>query len=337
MYINLLFIDDPVSNPARLSGKKEKTVNKTILGLGAMILLMASNSRAEPRVEKNIVYGMYSGLALLMDVHYPETPNQCGVLFVAGSGWQASLGYNSPGLKEKTSQVGLWVPPLLRAGYTVFTINHRAAPRFHYPAALKDVQRAVRFIRHHAKDYGIDPAHIGGVAGSSGAHLVCLAAMLGAPGIADDPDPVNREPATLQCLALRAAPIDMSKMAGNADPEGIAYVVSFMGMFPSKARAIAKIYTEASPILHVAPKAPPVLLIHGNADKTVPFQQSVAMEKALRSVNVPVKLLCIPGGGHGPDFEAEGNPPSSWPDFLSETVRWLDRYLKPSHPDKSDN
>jgi acetyl esterase/lipase len=111
---------------------------------------------------------------------------------------------------------GRWGPPLLRAGYTVFAINHRGAPRFHYPAAVDDVQRAVRFARHHARPFGIDPNRIGGVGGSSGAHLIGLVAMLGAPGIADDQDPVNREPATLQCVVLRAGPSDMKQMIGSS-------------------------------------------------------------------------------------------------------------------------
>ncbi|MCG7854137.1 MAG: prolyl oligopeptidase family serine peptidase, partial [Methanosarcinaceae archaeon] len=98
---------------------------------------------------------------------------------------------------------------------------------------------------------------------------------------------------------------------------------------------IAKIYTEASPISHVSSSSPPVLLMHGDADKTVPYQQSVMMEKALRAVNVPVKLLSIPGGEHGPDFEAKGKPHPDWPDYLGETVRWLDRYLKPA-PEGAD-
>ena len=89
-------------------------------------------------------------------------------------------------------------------------------PRFHYPAAVEDVQRAVRFIRHHAKVYGIDPARLGGLGGSSGGHLIGLAATLGAPGIAADPDPVNREPATLQAIVLRATPTDLSRPSPTA-------------------------------------------------------------------------------------------------------------------------
>ena len=165
-----------------------------------------------------------------MDVHRPETGNGHGVIFVAGSGWSAPLGYSATGLKE--AQVSDWVPALLQAGYTVFAVNHRATPRFHYPAPVDDIQRAIRFIRHNAKQFGIDPARLGAIGGSSGGHLVGLAAMLSAPGISDDPDPVNRQPATLQCIVLRAAPSDLKAMIG-ASGIGTAAVVAFLNRLPT--------------------------------------------------------------------------------------------------------
>ncbi len=107
-----------------------------------------------------------------------------------------------------------WLEALLRGGYTVFMINHRATPRFHYPEPVEDVQRAVRFVRHNAARFGVDPGRLGGVGESSGAHLIALVAMLGAPAIPSDRDPVNAQPATLQAVATRAAPADLSKMVG---------------------------------------------------------------------------------------------------------------------------
>ena len=160
---------------------------------------------AGARVEPNVVYGMYSGLALLLDVHRPATPNGYGVIFVSGSGWQAPTTYDATPLKQ--NQIPIWGPPLLKAGYTVFALNHRAVPRFHYPGAVEDVQRAIRFVRHHAKEYRIDPERIGGMGGSSGGHLIALAALLAAPGIAGDPDP--RE--------SRAGDAAGDRAAGHAD------------------------------------------------------------------------------------------------------------------------
>ena len=142
-------------------GRRDR-VHRLLVAIGVIIgLSAATDTRAQSRVEKNVIYGMYSGLALLMDVHHPAQANGYGIVFVSGSGWQAPLNYGAVGLKE--AQIPIWAPPLLRAGYTVFAINHRAAPRFHYPTAVEDVQRAVRFVRHHARQFGIDPIRIGGI------------------------------------------------------------------------------------------------------------------------------------------------------------------------------
>lgn len=281
----------------------------------------APGNAPAPRVDSDVVYGMYSGLALLLDVHHPAKPNGFGVVFISGSGWQADPAYGAAPLKSQ--QIPLWGPPLLAAGYTVFALNHRAAPRFHYPAAIDDVQRAIRFVRAHANAYGIDPAHLGGVGGSSGGHLLGLAAMLASAGDPASTDPVEREAASLQAVVLRAPLLDL-RTVGTV--EGDAYVTSFLEAPPSNASAAA-VYAAASPITHVTSHSPPTLLLHGDADTLVPLTQSAAMQAALAAAGVPVRLVTIPGGIHGADFgAAQGR--ADWPDYYAETVRWLDQYLR---------
>jgi acetyl esterase/lipase len=279
--------------------------------------LLLDQAAPQPRIESNVLYGMYSGLALLMDVYYPEKPNGYGVIFISGSGWRASQEYNAEPLKQG-GQAQLYGPRLTAAGYTVFSISHRAAPRFRYPAQVEDAQRAVRFVRHNAGRFDIRADRIGAVGGSSGGHLVELLGVLDGAGIKDDPDPVNRESAKVQCVVARAAPADLARMT----------VTEFMGMSPPDPKVRNTVedraYRQASPLHHVSPNSAPILLIHGDADKSVPFDQSEMMEKALRAAGVPTSLLRIPGGGHGPTFPGATNPP----DYMGEMVRWLDRYLK---------
>lgn len=297
----------------------------TLITVLAIALLGAAAPRAAPAVEKNVVYGMYSGLALLLDVHHPERRNGLGVILVPGSGWEAPLGFDATGLKEgKAGRPLSSLPALLQAGYTVFAINHRASPRFQHPAALEDVQRAVRFVRHRAPQYGIDPARLGAVGGSSGAHLVALTAALAAPGRADDADPVNREPATLQCLVIRAAPTNLAALVRlRPTSKAAAYI--------GRPVTDDKSYAAASPVAHLTPAMPPVLLVHGDADETIPYEQSVAMEAALRAAKVPSKLIRLPRGNHGLTVAATGKPAAGWPDHQAEMVRWLDQHL-PARP-----
>jgi len=293
------------------------------LVIAGLLAATASSGFAQPRIEKNVVYGMYSGSALLLDVHYPAKANGFGVLFIPGSGWNAPLGYAAPLLKE-SPQVAMYVPSLLQAGYTVFALTHRATPTFRYPAPLEDVQRAVRFIRHNASTFGIDAARIGGAGGSSGAHLISLLATMDGTGDPSDPDATNRESAKIQCAVARAAPIDLTQMSPSL---GVPLVSLLLGArideTTVKGSVEYKTAVAASPITYVSADDPPVLLMHGDADRTVPFHQSELMEAALRKVNVPVKLIRIEGGDHGPDFPGAKNPP----DYKGEMVKWFDRYL----------
>ncbi len=176
----------------------------TLVALGAQ-----GTASAEQRVDRNVVFGMYSGLALLMDVYYPEDPNGYGIVFISGSGWTRALSLDATPLKE-SGQEDVYAVPLAAAGYTVFGINHRASPRFRHPAHLEDAQRAVRFVRHHAGEFGIRPDRIGAIGGSSGGHLVSLLGVLDGTGTADDDSPVNRESAKVQTVVARAAPTDLT-------------------------------------------------------------------------------------------------------------------------------
>jgi acetyl esterase/lipase len=272
-------------------------------------------------VETNVVYGMYSGLALLLDVHHPERPNGNGVVFIPGSGWTGPLGYDAAPLKETQLE---YVAALTAAGYTVFAINHRASPRFRYPAAVEDSQRAVRYVRFHAARYGVRADRIGACGGSSGAHLVSLLGVLNGEGDPTDADPVNRESARVQCVVARAAPLDLI----NA-PTAPTLVALFLGMNLSAPQALPqatleyRTYHAASPLSHVTNAAAPFLLLHGDADTTVPFHNSELMQAALEQAGVPVKLARIEGAGHGPDFPGAINPP----DYLGEMVRWFDAHL----------
>jgi acetyl esterase/lipase len=295
------------------------------------VLLLAAlsvNALAETRVEKNVIYGMYSGLALLLDVHHPAKPNGLGLIVIQGSGWNSSQTYDAQPLTALTSSIRFFVPKLLDAGYTLFVVNHRNGPRFHYPAAVEDVQRAVRYIRYNAKDYGVDPARIGAVGYSSGAYLAAMLGVLDGTGDSADPDPINRIGAKVQCVVASAAPTDLQS-EGSGDPN----VASFMGQIRPRAGKLdprpdpvaVRAYREASPITHVSSSSAPTLLLHGDADPIVSFHQSEIMEAAMRKVGVDVRLVRLPGGDHGFGGEAARHP--DWPDFLGETVRWLDRHL----------
>jgi len=213
---------------------------------------------AEERVEKNVIYGMYSGLALLMDIHYPEQPNGYGVVHISGSGWSAPLSLDARPLKE-SGAVRIEGTDVVAAGYTLFTVNHRATPRFKYPAPLEDVQRAVRFVRFHASNYGINPDKIGGLGGSSGGHLVSMLGMLDGDGDSNSDSKIDRLSSKIQAAVVRAPAADFSDFRGS----GAGAIVLLLGvrlregMDPSTTEM--RIAIEASPVSHASSDDPPSL------------------------------------------------------------------------------
>jgi len=280
---------------------------------------------SEPGVERDVVFGMVSGGALLMDVYRPERPNGYGVIHITGSGWHSPMAADAP--QQKASrQVEVFGLPLVKAGYTLFAVNHRTAPRYKHPAQIEDVERAVRFIRHHAKGYGIDGERIGGVGGSSGGHLTLLLGLRSGPGDPQDPDPVNRESARLQAIVPWAPPSDLPKHNGEF---GAGTFASWFGMRLMERDPHGSLpyrtYWEASPLKHVSSDDPPTLIIHGDADASVPIEHSEALAERMREAGVEVELLAIPGGGHGASFPGKA---SDAPDYVQATVTWFDRWLK---------
>ncbi len=289
---------------------------RRFFAITAVLLASTVPCGAQVRIDTNVVYATYSGLALLMHVHRPQMPNGYGLVLVPGSGWHVAQTYDALLIKDSGSSLFVSIPRLLQAGYTLFVVNHRAAPRFRYPAALEDVQRAVRFVRFHAADYSINADRIGAVGYSSGAHLALLLGVLDDAPKTEDPDPVNRVSNRVQCVVVSAAPTDLESKA--SDPNVVSLIGTPLQLTGQIDPVAAKAYRAASPVNYVSKSSPPMLLIHGDADETVPFQQAELMIAAAKKVGTNIRLVRVPGGRH--TFAQDLGKHPEWPDVLGETA-----------------
>lgn len=277
--------------------------------LVAVVWWLASGlwlAAAEPEgyTRKEVIYGRKDGMALTMDVITPKKPNGLGVVWVVSGGWFSSHDAIRP------AAVGV----LLDRGYTVFAVVHGSQPRYTIPDAVADMNRAVRFIRFHAKEYGIDPERIGVTGGSAGGHL---SLMLGTAGDAGNPkalDPVDRTSSRVQAVACFFPPTDFlnygsegNVVLGDKVLSGFKAPFDFRELDP-KTRSYVPITDHArvleigraiSPYYHVSKDDPPTLIIHGDADKLVPLQQSQRLIARLKEVGVPAELVIKKGEAHG--------------------------------------
>ncbi|MBI5691514.1 MAG: alpha/beta hydrolase [Verrucomicrobia bacterium] len=289
--------------------------------LGAVLLLALSFSAAtwwylHPAVNRinGVVYGQRHGQPLAIDVLRPESPNGRGVLVMASGSWKSS----GPG------RFDLWIAaPLLRRGYTVFAVYHLSQPKASVPEIVADVNRAVRFIRHHAREYGIDPARLGVTGGSSGGHLSLMLATRGGPGPADAADPVDRESSAVQAVACFFPPTDfLNYGTAGEDAVGVGILKNYKPAFGPEAdtpEGRQKLGKEISPIYFITAKMPPTLIIHGDADKLVPIQQAESFVKRATEAGAKAKLIVKPGAAHGwKDREPD----------LAAMADWFDEHLR---------
>ena len=274
---------------------------------------------------EDVIYARKYGSALTLDVFKPKKDaNGLGVISVVSGGWFSAHEAIGSGFVE----------PFTKRGYTVFAVVHGSQPRYTIPDILGDMHRAVRFIRFHAKDYGVDPDRLGIFGASAGGHLSLMQGTAGTAGQPDAKDPVDRVSSRVQAVACFFPPTDFlnyGKPGENALGRGV--LKGFQAPFdfqeidrsinkfvPIKDEArILEIGKSISPVNHASSDDPPTLIYHGDADKLVPIQQAELMVEALKKNKVEAKLVVKPGASHG------------WPklgDDLNAFADWFDEHLK---------
>jgi acetyl esterase/lipase len=282
---------------------------RTILGLLAAASMTAVAVAADDLPydrKEDVIYGRKFGTALTMDVFTPrEHAKGIGVIVVVSGGFFSS---------HETIQPA-FIRPLTGRGYTVFAVVHGSQPRFTVPEIVEDMNRAVRFIRHHAREYGIDPGRIGICGASAGGHLSLMLGTAGGPGNPEAKDPVDRESSRVQAVACFFPPTDFLNygQAGARKIHAIDHGPPYRAAFDHREldkesrlwvpitdpRRLEEITRQISPVYHVTPDDPPTLIIHGDKDRLVPLQQSEEIVEKLKQAGVDTKLIVKKGADHG--------------------------------------
>jgi acetyl esterase/lipase len=266
---------------------------------------------------EDVIYGRKFGTALTFDIFQPVKSNAFGIIFMVSGGWfSAHEGINLNFFR-----------PLLDRGYTVFAVVHGSQPKFVITEIEKDIHRAVRYIRSHAADYGVDPQHLGITGGSAGGHLSLTMAVQGALGDANAKDSIDRASSEIQCVACFFPPTDFLNYGSpGEDAVGVGTLKDFKAAFGSEAdtrEGRQKLGRQISPIYFVHSNMPPILIIHGDADKLVPISQAGSFVERCKQFGATAKLISREGKAHG------------WPDMgkdLSICADWFDEHLRGIKP-----
>lgn len=238
----------------------------------------------------NVVYVTVGNWQGKMDIYLPKSNKPTPVVInIHGGGW-------NKGVKE--SQTGF--NTFFKAGMAVANIEYRLTGQATAPAAIEDARCALLYLINNAKALNIDAAKIVVMGGSAGAHLALMAGML-----------ANDHRFDKNCAGVESV-----KVAAIIDKYGIIDVWDW-GYGPNKTSKSATAWLGAyakdqsfaasvSPMNYVSKNNPPIYIVHGDADPTVPYQQSVDFYKKLQAAGVKSTFTTVPGGLHG-KFEKDKN------------------------------
>ncbi len=253
------------------------------------------------------------GKPLLMDILIPEhrivSPTPV-VLWIHGGSWEHG---------DKNAHSGAAF--LANAGFVTATLSYRLSDESPFPAAIEDCKCAIRFLRANASGYGIDAERIGVGGSSAGGHLSELVATADSTAGLEGNGGWQNISSKVQAAASYFGPSDLS---AQFPTDTVPVIVKFLG---GTEKEKPDLYRTASPISYVSKGDPPLLLVHGDKDDGVPFEQSARMAEAYRQMGLPVVFIPVQNMGH--DFQHIGDAPMALSvDVIHQkTVEFFTQYL----------
>ena len=235
-------------------------------------------------IHRDLVYKTVNGAVLTLDLYCPEKVSGPApvIVWIHGGAWRR-------GGKRKCPAVAL-VPD----GYAVASIDYRLSSTAPFPAQIEDCKAAVRWLRANAAKYNLDADRIGVWGMSAGGHLAALLGTSGGvPELEGSGDNMQYS-SRVQAVCDVAGPADLPALT-NVGPKRTLAIEGLLGgpLEKDKAKAIA-----ASPIHYVSKDDPPFLIVHGEADRVVPAEQSQRFYEELRKAGVNATLKILPQVGH---------------------------------------
>ena len=236
-----------------------------------------------------------------LDLYIPGSANGAGVIVLPGGG------YRNLAVDHEGEQIARWLNSF---GVAAFVLKYRLGPRYHHPIQMGDAQRALRHVRLHADEFGVDPSRLGVWGFSAGGHLASTVATHFDRGDAAAAEPIGRMSSRPDFAILGYAVISFTTEYTHQGSKR-----HLLGDNPDP-----KLVEHLSNELQVTPETPPTFLFHTNEDTGVPPENSVLFYLALRKAGVPAELHIYERGRHGVGLAATDRVLSTWPRRLSD---WL--------------
>jgi acetyl esterase/lipase len=217
-------------------------------------------------------------------------------------------GYVNLAMDHEGQQVAQW---LKGHGISAFVLKYRLGPKYHHPVELGDAQRAIRYVRLHASEYGIAPNRIGIWGFSAGGHLASSAGTHFDAGKADDADAIERQSSRPDFMILAYPVITFAEPHLHRGSRN-----ALLG--PDPEPALVELLSNEK---QVTKNTPPTFLFHTTDDSVVPVENSLMFYSALRKAGVPAEIHIYLSGPHGVGLAQADPVLGSWPMRLADWLR----------------
>ena len=241
----------------------------------------------------NLPYAGNTNPRQALDLYLPKTRANDQplpvVVYIHGGGWSGgSRAGGGPALVFAAS-----------GNYAGISVGYRLSAEVKWPAQIHDCKAAIRWIRGHAKEYNLDPDHIGVTGTSAGGHLVCLLGLTeGVKELEGSIGEFTSLSSRVTCVANYCGPTDMASplRQGEAALKDDPAVAGLLGGPIAEKAAEAK---ASSPLTYVGAGKPPFLTAHGTKDMRVNFTNATKLHDALTKAGNSSILLAMTDAGHG--------------------------------------
>lgn len=244
----------------------------------------------------------YPNVAMKMDILQPKSDQKLpAIVFVTGGGFINA---------NKDNEIQLRMH-LAEAGYVVASIQYRVAPTAKFPQPLEDVKSAIRYLKAHADQYGIDADRVGIVGGSAGGYLTAMAGTTSGTTTFDKGNNLDKSSSVKAAVDL-FGPSDLTRIGDDYSDEvkdahksagaTEALWVNGSPVFGGKDGGILadkKAADAANPIHYISKTSAPMLLMHGTADTVVSPSQTDLLFQSLQQKGIPSKRYLVDGAAHG--------------------------------------
>ena len=237
-------------------------------------------------------------------IHLPAASKATGAGVVVCPGG----GYGHLAMDHEGKQIAEWLNSL---GVAAFVLKYRLGPRYHHPAPLQDAQRALRYVRVHAKDFGLLGDRIGIWGFSAGGHLASTTGTHFDAGNASATDPIDRMSSRPDFMILAYPVISMSAEYTHKGSR-----TNLLGEKPDPA-----LVENLSNDKQVTSQTPPTFLFHTDEDTGVPAENSIAFYLALRKAGVPAEIHIYQRGKHGVGLAGADPILATWSGRLADWMK----------------